>query len=208
VATAEPRGVFNPDLTRASPTGPVVNVSSVGWSGDGKTLSAALRGNHSVYRVDWQLATGKQCGTGEWTGSDLLVLSPDGRKSAAVGRMGPKPQPEELYALSFREGLEPPKSTIFVPKPAGQWGGHASRVTLLAMSFDGRTVAARDEANVVKLWNVDTGLERRRLQHGQTITSLALSSDGKILIVGCDEGTVRIGDGVLDPNAPARAARK
>jgi len=43
------------------------------------------------------------------------------------------------------------------------------------------------------LWNLDTGKQiRTLLGHSETVTSLALSPDGKTLVSGSEDNTIKI----------------
>jgi WD40 repeat protein len=58
----------------------------------------------------------------------------------------------------------------------------------IAFSPDGKTVACSFYNGTLILWDVQTGLKRRTLSVGMTVSSLAYSPDGKMLAVGTQEG--------------------
>jgi WD40 repeat protein len=66
----------------------------------------------------------------------------------------------------------------------------------IALSPDGRTVAAA-EARAILLWDVASGTRRATLRgHTSLVWSLAFSPDGKLLLSGAKDGTVRFWDAI------------
>jgi RNA polymerase sigma factor (sigma-70 family) len=70
----------------------------------------------------------------------------------------------------------------------------------LAFSPDGKMLASGDHApawnlNTIRLWDVTTGQELRRIQgHANGVTSVAFSPDGKVLASGSVDQTIRLWD--------------
>jgi WD40 repeat protein len=62
---------------------------------------------------------------------------------------------------------------------------------VLAFSPDSTTLAAGD-ADAVYLWDTATGAMRRRLPGHASVTALAFSADGKVLVSGGGEGMIRL----------------
>jgi WD40 repeat protein len=54
-------------------------------------------------------------------------------------------------------------------------------ITCMAISQDGKTLAAGTEGNQIILWNIDDGKELRRLKHTYFVVNLAFSPDGQRL---------------------------
>jgi tricorn protease-like protein len=73
--------------------------------------------------------------------------------------------------------------------------GHRGRVSSVAFSPDGQTVASGAADDTVRLWNVADGSERARLaEHDGRVLSVAFSPDGKTVVSGAADATVRLWD--------------
>ena len=70
-----------------------------------------------------------------------------------------------------------------------------SRVLLIAVSPDGRSLASGSEDKTIHLWDLTTGKELRRLQgHTAPVWSVAFAPDGRSLASGSDDKTIRLWD--------------
>src|SRR5262249_29285356 len=76
-----------------------------------------------------------------------------------------------------------------------------TRVSGLAFSPDGRSLAGAGSGNNLTLWDVKTRSERVsvRQAHGADILSVAFSSDSRLLATYRAEGVVRVGDASPPP---------
>jgi hypothetical protein len=72
--------------------------------------------------------------------------------------------------------------------------GHAGRVNSVAVSKSGSVALSGGQDRTVRLWNVATGIETRRVELGGPVQSVALSADGGLGLSGSDDKTVRLWD--------------
>lgn len=73
--------------------------------------------------------------------------------------------------------------------------GHGECVTALAFSPDSKLVASASWDKVVRVWDVNTGLEYRTLSgHIKGVNCVAFSQDGKLLASGSEDGAVKLWD--------------
>jgi WD40 repeat protein len=71
--------------------------------------------------------------------------------------------------------------------------GHASYVSSVAFSPDGKTLASGSDDNTVKLWDAQTGQELATLKrHDDNVHSVAFSPHGKMLASGSGDKTVKL----------------
>jgi WD40 repeat protein len=70
--------------------------------------------------------------------------------------------------------------------------GHTERVTALAFSPDGKMLASGSVDKSVRLWDLATGREVRRLQGANSIEALSFSPDGKTLTAKESDKTTRV----------------
>ena len=81
----------------------------------------------------------------------------------------------------------------------GTLPGHTKRVTSVAFSRDGTTLASGSHDETVKLWNVATGANFADLRHTARVISVAISSDG-VVAAGSWDGTVKLWDAATGAN--------
>ncbi|KAG2036950.1 WD40-repeat-containing domain protein [Suillus americanus] len=64
--------------------------------------------------------------------------------------------------------------------------GHTNFVNAISLSRNGRFLASASGDKTARLWNLDTNLlVGQPLQHDDSLSSAALSPDGKVLVTGC-----------------------
>ncbi len=79
--------------------------------------------------------------------------------------------------------------------------GHSSRVNCIALAPNNRWLASGGADSVVKIWDIESGLELRALSgHAGWIKSLAISNNGEWIASGSNDRTIRIwnvGSGIV-----------
>jgi RNA polymerase sigma factor (sigma-70 family) len=70
---------------------------------------------------------------------------------------------------------------------------HSDSITDLAIGTDGKSILSASGKDVY-VWDLASGKERRRFPHETRVTSFAESCDGKLLAVGCQDGTIHLWD--------------
>ena len=69
----------------------------------------------------------------------------------------------------------------------------ATASLILPSAADGKSIVSATGKNV-HIWELATGKERVRLELDVPTKSVACSSDGKLIAVGCEDGTIRLWD--------------
>jgi WD40 repeat protein len=120
----------------------------------------------------WDVAAGKQLACWEVPVA-CIALSPDG-KLAAAGRVG-----GDVLVWNVAKGK------LVRTLPVGV------QVRALAFSPDGRTLAVAGDDAIVRLYETETGGERRQLRgHSAAVESLAWSPDSRLLASGSGDTTI------------------
>ena len=194
IENVEPRDGMNyPDNVEGAHQGGALAVSP-----DGKMLLTNVHFSGGGLHL-WDVATGKK----------LPGIPPDHHNRVIVKCVVFSPDSKAL--IKTRSQYE---STIHVwdmaaRKERQHFGGHFKvkdpdgdevevptylAITYLAISPNGKTLAGAAGDQTIRLWDVDTGKERRLEGHRGTVTSLAWSADGKTLVSGSNDGTALVWD--------------
>jgi WD40 repeat protein len=153
-------------------------------SPDGKALATAdCKNPDSVLRL-LDVDTGKQNREAIKTPGMVrfVSFSSDGRSLVSGGE-------QEVWVWDAATGNE-----------VRRFGADQGRINSFALSPDGKLLATGGEDSIIRLWDVATGRERRRLEGHQPwagrggIYALAFSADGKTLASGGRDWTARLWD--------------
>lgn len=148
---------------------------------DGKILASAS-GDRTVKL--WDVATGQRLDTLKESQKELyaLVFSPNGERLAAAG------VDNRIRVWRITSAAKEGENPLLISQFA-----HESPVLRLAWSADGRTLASAGEDRLVKIWNADSMTIRQTLKKQPDWASgLAVSADGRTLVVGRIDGSVDI----------------
>jgi WD40 repeat protein len=181
-------------------------VTSVAYSPDGRCVVSGSGGCHSqkgyikgkdhTVRV-WNVETGSElCRFDPGQRVTSVAFLPDGRhvvsgggqydkKDNAVLCLWELPEnllsPEQQAAAAAEEASAPPATLTEVR----QFEGHTRFIRGLAFFSDGQRAISASDDTTLRVWNVDTGEELRRINTGGIISgSIALSPDEKLVAVG------------------------
>jgi RNA polymerase sigma factor (sigma-70 family) len=130
----------------------------------------------------------------------MLGLLGSGAGMTALYKMAaPENEPEAL-ATASAPGNEPETSTTAEPLPAGTVARlgtlhfrHSDPIHQIAIGTDGTSVFSAAGTSVY-VWDLATGMERRRFRHGAWVDSFVCSGDGKLVASGCHDGTIHLWD--------------
>ena len=137
----------------------------------------------------WDAQTGAALGTlGHGVEVNAVAVSADGRVAMSGGHDG-----------SFRVwSLDAPQGNVVF-----RGGGSTATVRAVDFACDGRVGVRAGDDREVTLWDVATGRVLRSLRgHEQAVMSVAVAGDGRTVVSGSWDGTVRVWDAL----APAGQA--
>ncbi len=162
-------------------------VGSIAFSPNGEILAAG--GNNKIFL--WNAPTGKlQHSITTWDdtpiGPVFLAFSKDSKILAAQGGNYENRSPESYRGYISLWSVQSGKLQRRLPK-------HASWVTSICFSPDGKIIASGNDEGNIRLWNVQTGILEQTLKgHRKEVNSVAISPDGKLLASGSNDGTLKV----------------
>jgi RNA polymerase sigma factor (sigma-70 family) len=150
-------------------------------SPDGKTLATCSNFCHPSFQL-WETATGKKL-------VHPAVEVPD--KAAAMAAVF-SPDSKTVFTATYRTIRQ---WDVAEGKQLQQFIAHEGKITGLAMSPDGKTLAIVGSDPTIRLWEVASRTERHRLEgHEGQVTSLSWSADSQTLASGSADGTALVWD--------------
>jgi RNA polymerase sigma factor (sigma-70 family) len=179
--------------------GPEIVLRDIALAPDGLTL--ATLDNQGVLRL-WELASGREIRRWHQVAGNPghLTFSPDGRTLAAEIPTQDPATRKETHTITLWDLTSPTERRR---KFAGDWRDLHALVftpdgkTLITASNDNgsRIVGAEPERGSIRLWDVGTGEERRRISVERfDVRSIAVSPDGRVMAAGVSDRTIRIYD--------------
>ena len=182
---------FNEDLTTFRSRYTVQMGIKVTFSPDGKYLAYTNDERIELSTLNWQSVSqlndrAPLWDLGNWYTEPwftAVAISPDDRLIVGVGH--------NKVRIWHRETEERLHSC---PKKMNPIVGYFDTLCLDAVAFspDGQILAMNEENNIT-FWNADTGQRLHQLSgHTERVTSLAFSPDGKILVSGSYDRTIRL----------------
>lgn len=154
-------------------------VRSLRISPNGEFLASCSEDN--TVRL-WNLTTCDCLHVFNEVGKDFwsLAYSPNGQFLAGAGRSGIYIW--ELYTTSF-------------PRLPFHMMAQMTSVRIIAFSSHGDLLVSSGSDRLIRIWDIDTGLEIRHLiGHTADVTSIDFTSDGKVMLTGSYDGTIRLWD--------------
>ncbi|MDE0636005.1 MAG: T9SS type A sorting domain-containing protein [Candidatus Poribacteria bacterium] len=150
------------------------SLSSITFSPDGKTLASSSFNNRKV--VFWDVDTWEPKGTLNLHSGSYVTFSPDGKSLITKGSWG------RLYLWDIASGTLKTELT-----------GHVSRVSSVAFSPDGNTLASCS-SDQLYLWDWRSGEQKMSISgHTKSIYAIAFSPDNGILATG-SRGEINLWD--------------
>ncbi|KAF9232864.1 WD40-repeat-containing domain protein [Melanogaster broomeanus] len=158
-------------------------VLHIEYSPDGKTLlSSSFNGTIRI----WDSVMGELVASPlrRHYGPVIARYSPDGAHFVSAGVYGSI----RLWDATTRDVILPLIQMTELDKLdyeiTGPFRGHTNFITDVAYFPDGMRVASASHDKSIRIWNVQTGAQLKKLEHPNPVHSLSISPDGKRLVGG------------------------
>jgi telomerase protein component 1 len=165
-------------------TGHTAGVISCVFSPDGRKIASASHdGTIRLWDLSYNLEILSLIGHSDLLGNFVhyAKFSPDGSKLLSVGGMDDTEM--KIWAISLW------------PDMAAQAAIHLGEVRSLAFSADGLEIASASQDNTVKIWDPQSGLERKTLRgHHSSVNCCGFSPNGAQLVSASDDKAVILWD--------------
>ncbi len=156
--------------------GPASDVLGLAFSKDNATL-AAIAADKSL-RL-WNVADGKPVANAELAAVSHAVAFVGSAGQIAVGRDDGVVRLWSIKAGEKVEGQDTPSATL---EAVAELKGHAKAVHAIALTAaQAEQFATADEQGIVIIWDAAQKKQIRKINHGEPVTGLAWTADGKTL---------------------------
>ncbi len=177
--------------------------------------SKYLLGTGSIENVLWDVATGRKLARietedeDEYTESEVTsaIFSNDnkycfsGREGNSILRWDVKemlhpenykyPYDNSPYTEDSVVDLEPPASAFF-------YNGHTGYIKGLCVSADNKYLVSISDDSTIRVWDIESGKQLKRIKNSFPLSALAITSDGKRLITSDKDMSGKTGIRIWD----------
>jgi WD40 repeat protein/serine/threonine protein kinase len=152
--------------------------TSIAFSTDGRLLASA--GYDGKVKL-WDPFSGREQASinAETDLLRCLALSPNGRIVAAGGRHEPPTTSSDHVAHLWDTATG---QVLYILR------GHGRQIRSIVFSPDGRRVVTASDDQIVRIWDVESGLELRSFREVCPVQCVAYTPDGKALVWGTQSG--------------------
>lgn len=131
---------------------------TVRFSPDGKSVASAFRDGRLVVH---DVATGRALGAFETETDGVFQFSPDGKGVALPGERNHTTSASSIVLMDVESG-----------EKTGRYRGHPGKIDALDFSPDGRFLLSSASDKTIRLWDVATGAELRRMSDDRGLPRL------------------------------------
>jgi WD40 repeat protein len=131
----------------------------------------------------WDVKAGKEQGRfTDFVGYPCSVaFSPDGKRLLAGQSGGKADRLVRLFSVPTQKLIR-------------SFEGHAGRVVGVAIAPDGRTGISAGSDGTIRVWDLESGKERRKMDHIAAVNDLAVAPDGRRALSAGEDNRVKLWD--------------